>query len=270
MRGHNSEGRARLERALAADPEPTAARCRALIAATKASVASGDNVAGSARVAEALDLSSALEDAHLRALARYAESWLLMDEREWSAALEILEEIVPVLRGVGDWDMAIRANRSRAWMYEELGDKERYWAITEANLEDARAHGHKRIEARGLGSLAFRAADEGRFDDAYALQSQSLRIDLELGSLPFVSVDFVRFALISVRTGKPFVAAQLLSRAATMRDEVGFVFESWMTEETEEALAAVRAQLDAEAFAEAWESGANLSLDEAIALALGE
>jgi predicted ATPase/class 3 adenylate cyclase len=268
MRGHISEGRARLESALAAGPEPTVARCLALIAASKASVASGDDLTASARVAEALDLSSALGDAHLRALARYAETWLLMDEGEWSAALEILEDIVPVLRGLGDWDMAIRANRSRAWMYEELGDKERFWAISEENLEDARAHGHRRIEARSLGALAELAASEGRFKDADILLTQSFRIDLELGNLPFVSVDLVRFALTSVRAGKPSVAAQLLSRAMALRDEIGFALESWMTLETEEALAAVRAQLDDSAFDEAWEAGAKLSLDEAIALAL--
>ena len=32
----------------------------------------------------------------------------------------------------------------------------------------------------------------------------------------------------------------------------------------------MRAQLDEAAFAEAWEAGAKLSLDEAVALALGE
>ena len=89
-----------------------------------------------------------------------------MDEGEWSAALEILEDIVPVLRGLGDWDIAIRANRSRAWMYEELGDTARFWAITEENLEHARAHGHRRIEARSLGALAELAASEGRFEEA--------------------------------------------------------------------------------------------------------
>ena len=193
-----------------------------------------------------------------------------MDHGEWSAALEILEDIVPALRRFGDWDIAIRANRSRAWMHEELGDRERFWAITEENLEDARAHGHKRIEARSLGSLAERAAIEGRFEDADALLAQSFRIDLELGNLPFVSVDLVRFALVTVRTGKPLDGAQLLSRAAALRDEIGFALESWMTKETEEALAAVRAQVDEEAFAEAWEAGTKLSLDEAIALALGE
>ncbi len=268
MRGHNSEGLSRLEKALAAGPEPTAARCRALIAASKAGVASGDGGTASARVAEALDISSALGDAHLRALARYAETWLLMEEGGWSAALEILEDIVPVLRGLGDWDMAIRANRSRAWMYEELGDMARFWAITEENLEQARAHGHRRIEARSLGAFAELAASEGRFEDASTLLTQSFRIDLELGNLPFVSVDLVRFALTSARTGRPFVGAQLLSRATTLRDEIGFAFESWMTKETEEARAAVRAQLDEEAFAEAWEAGSKLSLDEAVALAL--
>jgi len=191
-----------------------------------------------------------------------------MEEGGWSAALEILEDIVPVLRGLGDWDMAIRANRSRAWMYEELGDMARFWTITEENLEHAQAHGHRRIEARSLGAFAELAASEGRFEDASTLLTQSFRIDLELGNLPFVSVDLVRFALTSARTGRPFVGAQLLSRATTLRDEIGFAFESWMTEETEEARAAVRAQLDEEAFAEAWEAGSKLSLDEAVALAL--
>ena len=64
------------------------------------------------------------------------------------------------------------------------------------------------------------------------------------------------------------IAAQLLSRAAAFRNELGYSLESWMTQENEDALAAVRAQLDDAAFDAAWEAGAELSLDEAIALAL--
>jgi non-specific serine/threonine protein kinase len=268
MRGYVSEGRTRLEGALAADPEPTAARCRALVAAVHAYIAAGDEVTARARVAEALDISTALEDAHLRALAQYAETWLLTGEGEWSAALEILEDIVPVLRGLGDWDMAIRANRTRAWTYEELGDMARFWEITEENLEHARAHGHRRIEARSLGAMAELAASEGRFEDADALLTQSFRIDLEFGNLPFISIDLVRFALLSARTGRPEDAARMLARATALRDEIGFTLESWMTVETDEALAAVHAQLDDTAFAEAWEQGRALTIDEAVALAL--
>ena len=84
-------------------------------------------------------------------------------------------------------------------------------------------------------------------------------------------VDLVRFAPVFARAGKPFVGAQLLSFAAALRTDISFVVvESWMTRTIEEALEAVRAQLDKAAFAEAWEAGAKLSLDEAVALALGE
>jgi hypothetical protein len=43
-----------------------------------------------------------------------------------------------------------------------------------------------------------------------------------------------------------------------------------MTADTEEAFAVVRAQLDGDAFDAAWEAGAKMSFDEAVALALGE
>jgi predicted ATPase/class 3 adenylate cyclase len=268
MRGQLMEARARLESALAADPQPTAARCRALIAASAAGINAGDDSTRS-RIDEALAISNALGDAHLEALARYAEAWLLMDERKWSAALDVLEDIVPVLGALGDWDIAIRASRSRAWMYEELGDKEQFWALTEQNLENARTHGHRRIEARSLGALAEKAAIEGRFDDARDLLVQSLRIDRELGNVPFVGLDLVRFAVIHSRDGRPQLAARLIARAVAVFHEIEFSLEPWMTREVDDATAAVRVQLDDAAFAEAWEEGANLGLDEAIALALG-
>jgi hypothetical protein len=43
-----------------------------------------------------------------------------------------------------------------------------------------------------------------------------------------------------------------------------------MTKEVDDATAATRAQLDDASFDEAWEEGARMSLDEAVALALGE
>ena len=267
-RGYVSEGWTRLENALTADPEPTAARCHALIAASSAGVISDNDVASRAHVDEALVISSALGDDHLHALARYEDACLLSGEAKWSAALDVLEDVVPALRSFGDWDKAIRANRTRAWMCEELGNKARYWALVEENLEHARAHGHRRIEARSLGALADRASREGRFGDAHALLSQSCRIDLELGNLPFLSVDLVRFAYLSAQMGRPGVAAQLLSRATALRDELGYSLESWMTLETEEAFAEVRALLDDAAFDEAWGAGRVLTLDEAVALAL--
>ena len=267
-RGYNAEGLTRLQNALAADPEPTPARCSALIASSMAADYAGDAPSARRHLDQALALADSLQDPRLSALARLQDAWLLTGAERWSDALAMLDDVIPVLRDLGAWDVAIPANRTRAWMYEELGDMDRSWLLTEENLEHSRAHGHRRIEARSLGALAERAENEGRFDDARDLLVQSLRIDRELGNVPMVSFDLVRFAVIHARDGRPELAARLVARAVAVFDEIGFALESWMTRDVEDATAAVRAQLDDVAFDEAWEAGAKLSLDEAVALAL--
>ena len=268
-RGYIAEGRARLESALAADPEPTPARCLALVTATSSAVVgSGDVHVRRRHFDEARSLADALGDEYLRARVRLQEAWLLAEEARWSEALAILDDVIPVLRELGAWDVAIPANRTRAWVFEELGDMDRFWLLTEENLEHSRRHGHRRIEARSLGALSERAANEGRLDDARAQLMQSFRIDRELGNVPFVNMDLVRFAVLHTREGKPETAARLIARAVAAFEEIGLTLESWMTQEVEDATAAVQWLLDDVSFAAAWEEGRNMSLDDAVALAL--
>jgi predicted ATPase len=268
-RGYITEGRARLESALAADIEATSARCIALIAASSAAMIAGAQTAARQHLDEGLTLADALGDPYTSALARTQEAWLLTEGRQWSEVIAILDDAIPALRDLGAFDVAIAANRTRAWAYEELGDTDRFWLLTEENLEHSRAHGHRRIEARSLGALSEKAADEGRFDDARVLLVQSLCIDRELGNLPFVSVDLVRFAVMHAREGSPQLATRLIACAITLVHEIGFSLESWMTRGVDDATSAVRAQLDDAAFDEAWRAGTQLSLDDAVALALG-
>ncbi len=269
-RGHLAEGEARLESALAADADPSPARCLALNSAMKILLSTGKTALAQSRIDEALAIADRIGDTYLKALSRIGKAALLTKDRRWSDALKILDDAVPALRELDAWHIAIAANRTRAWMLEELGDKDGSWALTEENLRDSRAHGHRRIEARSLGSLAVRAANEGRFGESLEMLSESLRIDRELGNVPFIGVDLVRFAFAHARAGKPQVAARLISRAVVMFDEIGFSLESWMTKEIEEATAAARSQLDEDAFADAWGQGAKMSFEEAITLALGE
>ena len=261
-RGYIAEGQMCLENALAADTQPTAARCSALAAAASLGARPREHVD------EALMLAGSLGDPYLSALVRLQDAWVLTDEARWSDALLILDDVIPVLRNLGAWELAIPANRTRAWMYEELGDMDRFWQLTEENLEHSRAHAHRRIEARSLGALAEKATNEGRFDDARELLVQSLRIDRELGNVLFMCINLVRFAVADAREGRPQLAAQLISCAVAVIDERGFSLESWMTREVDEATAAARAQLDDASFEAAWEEGARTSLDEAVALAL--
>ena len=268
-RGYIAEGRARLEKALAADPEPTPARCLALLAATSTAVVGGGDVLVRRRYFdEAQSLADTLGDKYLAALARLQEAWNHAEEARWSEALPILDEVIPILRDLGAWEVAIPANRTRAWTYEEIGDMDRFWLLTEENLEHSRMHGHRRIEARSLGALSERAANQGRLDEARDLLVQSLHIDRELGNVPFVSMDLVRFAAIHTREARPEIAARLIARAVAVFEEIGLTLESWMTHEVEDTTARTRALLDDAAFAAAWEEGARMSLEDAVALAL--
>jgi predicted ATPase/class 3 adenylate cyclase len=267
-RGYIVEGQTRLEDALAADPEPTHARCFALIAASMGAM-TGDTSPARRYQEEAATIAGSLGDPYLSALARCQDAWLLTDEGRWSDALEILDDVIPVLRDLGAWEVAIPANRTRAWMYEELGDMDRFWLLTEENLAHSRAHGHRRIEARSLGALSERAAIEGQLDEAGDLLVQSFRIDRELGNVPFLALNLTRFAVIHTREENLELAVRLLACCVTVFDEIGFTPESWMTSEIDDATEAVRSKLDPDVFAAAWEQGSKMSLDEAVALALG-
>ncbi len=55
-----------------------------------------------------------------------------------------------------------------------------------------------------------------------------------------------------------------------MREEIGAAAPPYLEKVIGEALAVIRTQLDEAAFAEAWEEGRTLTVDEAVALALGE
>jgi len=269
-RGLLSEGVARVERALAADTTSTVARCLALNAAMSAHSNHGDAALAQRRIEEARTIADELGDPYLRALTATGEAWSLTGSARWAEALAILDDTVPALRELGAWDVALPANRTRAWMHEELGDMNTFWELTEENLRDSRAHGHRRIEARSLGALAERAAAQGRFEEVRDLLEQSLAIDRELGNIPFMNLDLVRFAAIHTREGRPATAARLISRAVAALEEIGFALESWMTIEIDEAIATVRRALEPAAFDAAWDAGRSLGLEEAIALALGE
>jgi hypothetical protein len=53
-------------------------------------------------------------------------------------------------------------------------------------------------------------------------------------------------------------------------EELGLYLPDYVVKNREETLGAARAQLDDDAFEKAWDEGRRLTVDEAVALALGE
>ena len=267
LRGHFAEGRRRLESLLPANASPTAARARALNGAAVMAANSGDIATARLRAEEALAIHRALDDAWGTAYSVYMLGFMACEEGDFSAAKPLFEESLRAFRELDDEHYTLLATDALSWTYEELGDRERRRALLEDVLRRARAQSNEGVVALALGQLASYARDEGRIQDALSMLKESLRIDRDLGNRGGIYENLCRFARALAVAGRAEPAALLLSGSEALREEIGANI-SWVAKMKEETLATLRPQLDEAALAELWEQGRNLSLDDAVAVAL--
>jgi predicted ATPase len=266
-RGHVSEGRRRLESALRADKDPTAARAKALNGAAELAAVSGDPATMGLRAEEALALHRRLGDPRGTAKSLQQLGYAVSEGGDWERAQQLLQESVRLFRDLGDEQYALWTTRTLAWTYAESGDLDRARGLYEEDLRQTRVLGSESLEAALLGSLAWLAIGEGRVQDTLPLLKQSLRIRRDLGDRIEIAMGLCSAARAITPLGKVGTAVRLISCFEALREEIGGG-EAWVARMNEETLTTIRTQLDDEAFAEAWEQGRMLTADEAVALAL--
>ncbi len=132
---------------------------------------------------------------------------------------------------------------------------------------------YREIDARDgianvLGLLGRVALLEGDAERAAQYYAASLRIMGELSNRLGIASCLEGWAEVALAQGRPARAARLCAAAATLRDAIGAPL--WPVERAryDRTVAAARAQLDAAAFAAAWEEGRALSMEDAVTLAL--
>jgi tetratricopeptide (TPR) repeat protein len=270
MRGHLAEGSRWFERLLAADARPTAARGRALNGAAAMAMNTGETVTMRARAQEALALNREIGDAWGVAYSLMMLGNADAEEGDFEAALSLYEEAARSFRELGDEHYSVALLNSIAHFHGELGDLERERTLHEEALRLARLDGNERVAARSLYSLSWHAVNEGRPQDSITMVKEALSTYLGLGEVAEVAMGLRRFAWALAAEERGRSAAQLLSKAEALREEIGASLEAWVGEMDEKTLATIRLQLDERGFAEAWEQGRKLTLDEAVALALDE
>jgi ATP/maltotriose-dependent transcriptional regulator MalT len=191
-----------------------------------------------------------------------------IEEGDLEQAEQLAGESLALFREACDEREAVAATRTLAFTYHSRGDLERARILHESNLAQAQALGFKETEAGTLGSLAMIAFEQGRVEDALALGKQNLLAWRDLGSLQGIAQSLCgRASALAVLPGKADTAARLLSCFEALREQIG-VSEAWVARMNEQTLSAIGARLDESAFAEAWEQGRELTIDEAVALAL--
>jgi tetratricopeptide (TPR) repeat protein len=267
-KGHLAEGRRRLEDALAADESPTAARAKALNAASDMAIGHGDAARSKLRAEQGLALHRQLGDRWGTAASLFLLGHAAADDQDYETARTLWEETTRLFHEAGDSFHTLLATRMLAWAYDELGEPDRARRLKEEVLEQARAAGDKHVQVHALEALAHAAAPERRIEEAASLLNEAYELNRELGDRFREAVLVCRFARLLAFAGRAETAARILAAGETLYEEMGATPMGWLKRANDEALTLIRAQLDEAAFIEAWEQGCVLTADEAVALAL--
>lgn len=267
LAGRLSEGRARLEAALAAHAAGTPARARALIGAAVMAVNTEDPPTARRHATEGVELHRALGDAWGAAYCQFMLGAAARAQHDDQTALQMHRAALAAFRMLGDDHTALLVSRSLAGTLADLGERDAAQALYQDNLRRARADRNGRIEASSLGALATIAFEEGRVADAVLMLRESLRLHRELGDRLDTAVDLARTARTLALAGRPVEAARLVGALAAVRDELG-VRRRTIGEITELTMDSVRRQLSDQDFQAAHRDGEALSMDAALGLAL--
>ena len=268
LRAHANEGWRRLEDLLDLDKRPTPARAKALTGSAHLAPQASNADPRHLRADQALALHRELGDSWGIAFAEFQVAASLCEAGAFTEAQPLLEQSVQRLGEVGDEHRELQARRYLAWASRELGDPERYRSIYEENLRRARAIGDAENELWALENLAAVATKEGRHREALAMLGEAYRLAGDSGDPAAVDANLVRFGSALALAGESKTAVRLLALADAIHEELGWTYERWFGAIIEEAMAAIRADLDEATFNGAWAEGQGLTPDRAVALAL--
>ena len=276
VRGHQTEGRAWLERALASGSGArTIERVRALTGASCFVRGQGDEPLATALGEEALSIAeeigagTGIDAAHV--LIGHALAAAI--RKDFAQATRIDEAALAILRRLGDSDSSAAPLESvvlvnMAELALDQNDDERATRLAEVALAHQRRFGFAWGEADSLFILALVAH---RRDDpaiAAALCRKSLELGWASGDPAQVVRPLLRLALLASTAEHEEVAARLLGAGERLHEHLGLPRDDGGHVGHKETVATVREALGGARFGAAVAAGQALPLEQAVAEAL--
>jgi tetratricopeptide (TPR) repeat protein len=271
VRGHRTEGRARLAEVLrlpGTRAHPSS-RANVLDELGYFALDQGDQAAARACHEESLAIMRALGDK--RGIARSLDglAWIANDVGDFSTGRALHEESLAIMREVGDRRGIALALSGLGYIASVQRDHAAARVLTEESLAIMRELGDRREVARTLAHLGSVAIDQRDHDRARGLLAESLAMARELGD-PRVVIDGLETcAYLAVAVGRSDRAARLQGAAEALRETIGVPLsasERALYEVT--TLTAVRASQGEHGIAAALAAGRAMSQEQAAAYAL--
>jgi predicted ATPase/class 3 adenylate cyclase/Tfp pilus assembly protein PilF len=229
----------------------------------------GDPPAANAALEESLTLYRAVGETWGVGMSLMILGMAALRQREFATARTRFEESLARFRQTGDtWFTAVLLNNLGDLARME-GDNGRATTLYDESLALFRKTGSKREIAASLHNLAYVAHNQGDDTRAAQLFEESLTRQQELGNQEGMTECLAGFALLAASHGKLSTAARLLGAVAAIRQAIGALAWPGGTTEYERNEALVREQLDPPTFTAAWAEGQRMTMDAAVAYALG-
>lgn len=268
VRGHLAEGRARLERALAATAEqPPAQRRRACTAVASFGLLQGDHAVAIRFADEALVAAREEDDPRFvaNALSNLGAILLAAGDRERAEAT--LEEAVTRARSAGDERIAALAINNLGDFALTVGDYERAEPLFRESLALLRARGDTTNVARSLFNNGAVDLMLGRVGDAAERFGESLTLSQLTGNHEDTAWSLLGLAAMNLANGEGEHGTMLLGAARSVLTQMGAEFKPFERHLDEVTEARSRMVLGIAAHDAALTRGSSMTLDEALDLA---
>jgi predicted ATPase/DNA-binding CsgD family transcriptional regulator len=265
-RGRYSEGRWWHERALAIPGDtPPALRARVLVSLAFFVIFLNDHEAARPLAEEALAIARAIGDPIPLYWSLLAQVWLAAELNDFDQAAVWSEQVLAVARTMSDPQWETRSLSDLGVLAHFRGEFEQAVALYESALSIARSHGDLSAISVLTGNLAVTLREQGQTQQAAILLREGFSYARVFAQPDDLVIKLGDVAWLGYASGQPEAAARLLGAIAALRAAAEMPAPRMNQTEDERTLAAIRAALGEAAFEEAWQAGADLPLEAAIA-----
>jgi predicted ATPase/DNA-binding CsgD family transcriptional regulator len=223
IRGHWSEGRTFLERALAASEGPMiGVRAKALEVAASLAIYQGDHERGEALCQEGLAQCRARGDTRGTEFALYLLGTLAWQRGDFAVARSLLEESLALAREESDKEFIAHLLCDLAGMVTQQGEYAKAQALLGKSLAMHRELGNTRGSAYSLRALALTLfVAQGDLAMVHSLLEKSLMLSRELGEKPGMARCLSHAALVALQQGDAAAAHTLAEEGLALHRETG-------------------------------------------------
>jgi predicted ATPase len=219
-----------------------------------------------ALASQALALAEQLDDTSLDGLAYNHLGLIAMLRGDLAEAAQLLEKARAAWQQWGNQIGAAAALSNLAMVLLLSNEVDRAEPLAQRSLAENRALGHELHVAGSLSVLGAIALERGRPDEAAAYLAESLATNRDL-SETVDAMDNVELLALTFPPDRAAIAAQCWGAVEASRERLG-LSAAGRLELVENGVEACRGELGEQRFQESWSRGRQLSLDEAIELAL--